>query len=557
MDFAQAEHRYTELESQRSAGELDEATFRLEVGKLLLRDDAGAFWMLDAESGQWFSNKGEGWLQGDPHGDLPPPPEFLERPPAGRHRLRRALPVVAVALMVLLATAVAFIFRDGSADLSDTLAPVSTEELKVEVTIASPADGSDVSLGQGVAIESTIDGSPSLQAVHRVELQVNGETVDSQVVQSRIQADQVSLPLSQLWRPTATGEYDVTVTVLSGAGESLGMSSLSLSVTEVAEDTLGEPECIPDATFVAHVTIPPDTIFPPGARMDKVWRVRNSGSCAWGVGYELVQATGEGLGAPDSVPVPPTAAGESVDLGITFWAPDQAGSYASVWQLQSSGAVPFGPTLPLTVQVEALAVENLPPTAPFGLVAAVTEDQKSVRLSWEDRSDNEDAFRVYREDVEASVGLAPANAEVFLDEQVACGRTYRYAVVAFNGSGSSPASETTEVVLPDCSLADEPPSLILTVSPTELASGEVFTVTFQASDDLGLTRVVVSGQETGDPIIDEGREFPCSGTECTGSWPLSWMEPVDGPLTLVAVAVDSSEQESAPTQVTVTVREPE
>ncbi|MFC2037679.1 NBR1-Ig-like domain-containing protein [Chloroflexota bacterium] len=252
---------------------------------------------------------------------------------------------------------------------------------------------------------------------------------------------------------------------------------------------------MPDATFDADVTIPPDAVFPPGVRMDKVWQVRNSGSCAWGVGYELVQTAGQDLSAPAAVPVPNTAAGDMADLAITLWAPLGSGTYTSVWQLRSPDGDLFGPALPLTISVEALAQESAPPAAPTDLQATVVEDGSLVRLTWSDRSDNEDAFRIYRSDVEASIALAPANAEQFVDKGVVCGNTYRYLIMAFNAAGSSAISATAEAALPPCAPANVPPTLTLTVVPTQVQASETFTIVFQADDDLGLDLVVVWGED--------------------------------------------------------------
>ncbi|NIV35100.1 MAG: hypothetical protein GWN58_38290, partial [Anaerolineae bacterium] len=109
--------------------------------------------------------------------------------------------------------------------------------------------------------------------------------------------------------PTAQGEQQVAVVAMSSLDEPLGEATINLVVTELADESLPEPVCLPDAAFVADVTIPPGTTFPPETQMDKVWQVRNSGTCAWGVGYQLLRVEGGALGAPDLVPVPPTAAG--------------------------------------------------------------------------------------------------------------------------------------------------------------------------------------------------------------------------------------------------------
>ena len=555
MNFEQAERRFRKLQEQQQSGNLDEERFRVEVAKLLLRDERGVFWMLDADSGAWFCNRGEGWSPGDPYAEWSPEAGR----PAGRQAGRRLgrLLALGVALIALLGVAGTVALQQGLVAPWNPYQPTPTLSTNVQVTIASPGDGSQVALGQGVAIESTIDASPDLQGVVRVELQVNDRTVDAQPVRPKIQPGQTSLPLSQPWRPTAVGAYQVTVTAFSDKGDPLGTAAITLHVAETSDETLPEPACIPDAAFVADVTIPPGTAFPPGARMDKVWQVRNTGSCAWGVGYELALLEGGDLGAPAAVPVPPTAAGEWIDLTITFWAPAEVGAYANAWRLRSPDGQFFGPTLPLTVHVEILAEKSLPPVAPANLQAAVTQDGTAVRLTWEDRSDNEDAFRIYREDVEASIGLVPANAQLFVDREVACGHSYRYAVVVFNAAGTSPVSETAEVALSPCAPTDTPPTLALTVVPTHVLPSETFTITFQANDDLGVALVIVWGEETGNPVLDTGRVFTCTEVLCTASWPLTWTGKVSATLTLVAVARDSSGQESEAVRTTLVAHPPE
>jgi hypothetical protein len=556
LSFEQAERRFRELQRRHRSGDLDEETFHFEVAKLLLRDQQGAFWMLDADSGAWFRNLGAGWVPGTPPADRPAKLDLSSGRPAKRRRVGRVL-VLGAVLIALLGAAAVVALQQGWIGAWNRLQPTSTPATDVRVSIASPADGNQVALGQVVAVESTIDASPDFQAVARVELQVDGQMVDSQSVEPRIQPDQTSLPLSQPWRPNSVGEHQVVVTAFSDAGNALGSAAITLRVAETVEETLPEPACIPNATFVSDVTIPPGTAFLPGVRMDKVWQVRNSGTCAWGVGYELVLLEGANLDAAEAAPVPPTAAGDRVDLAITFWAPPEVGTYASLWQLRSPDGQFFGPTLPLTIQVEILAEQNLPPVAPTSLQATVTPDGEAVQVTWQDRSDNEDAFRIYREDVEASIGLVPANAGLFVDQDVACGHTYRYAVVAFNAAGTSSISEAAGIALPPCAPSDEPPVLSLTVVPTQVLPSEAFTITFLASDDVGVAVVIVWGQETGEPVLDMGRVFTCTEVLCTASWPITWTQELSATLTLVAVARDSSGQESNPARTTMIILTPE
>jgi hypothetical protein len=555
MDYKRAERYFRELQSQRDRGELDDAAFRVEVAKLLFRDEQGIFWMLNADDGTWFCNRGEHWEVGDPSAE---PAAVAAQ--AARRKVRRRLGwglALGIALIILTVVGGVLVLRQRLSMGQAVLQPTATASIGVQVTIASPLDGSQVVLGQEVAVEFTVKAMPDLQIVDHVELRVNGQTVETRQMRAKAQPGQSSLPLSQSWRPPAVGEYEVAVVALSGEGALLGEASVTLNVAEASGEALSEPACTPDASFVADVTIPPGTVSPPGARMDKVWQVRNDGSCAWGVGYELVPVGGDELGDAQAMPVPPTAAGIPADLTVTFQAPDEAGIYTQTWQLQSPDGERFGPTLTLRIEIEVLAEESEPPAAPTEVQAEVVDDGNAVRLTWQDRSDNEDAFRIHREDVEASIGLAPANATLFVDEAVTCGNTYRYGVVAFNEAGPSSLAEAAEVTLPRCAPADAPPSLVLTVVPTHVLASETFTVVIQADDDLGVTQILVWGEETGHPALDTGRVFTCTEVTCARSWPLTWTETVSTTLSLVAIASDSSGQESEPARFLLDIFPPE
>lgn len=556
MDFRQAERQFQRLRAQQERGELDEEQYLVEVAKLLLRDADGAFWMIDAGAGTWFFNRGEGWAEADPAAVAEA--QAAAKPGiTGRRRGRRQRLLAAGGLlMLLLSAAAALVLLRWPVGLP--LAPGATETplAPVQVVIASPPDGGTVALGHEVGIEATLEMGSDLASAARVELQVDGETLTAETVRTDLQQGRIALPLSFPWRPKAAGEHEISVAVLDEGGELLGQDTIHLNVTEETGQLLPEPACTLDAAFLADVTILPGTEFAPGARMEKVWQVRNSGTCAWGVDYELVRVAGDSLGAADQVPVPPTAAGEVANLEVVFTAPDEVGGYGNTWRLHSPRHAFFGPLLTVSVEVKLLAESSLPPTAPAAPQARLSEDGEAVHFTWEDRSDNEDAFRVYRQDVEASIGLVPANSQRFVDHSVTCGHTYRYGVVAFNAAGSSDLAESPAVTMPRCALRDAAPTLALTVVPTEVVPSGTFTVAVQALDDVAVAQVLIRGEGTGDPLLDAGRIFACGQASCTASWPLTWSGEVSATLTLVAVARDSSGQESEPARVEVRIRPP-
>ncbi len=443
MDLERAERQLRQLRAALDRGDLDDAEYRVHVAKLMFRDSQGTFWMLDPDDGTWFRNRGNAWEPGDPRAEAAAAPA----PPRTTRPRRWRLVALGVALIALLALAAVFALQWWAGGVAPPATPI------VQVSIASPGDGSRVPVGREVAVESMLNAPEGLDSVDRVELLVSGQAVDTLPVGSSVQPGQTSLPVSQHWIPANVGEQQVVVRALAAGDESLGETAITLIVAESSGEQPAEPACSPDGAFVADVTIAPGTAFQPGAELDKVWQVRNSGTCAWGVGYQLIRVEGEALGAEDRVSVPPTAAGATADLAVTFQAPSDAGTYTNTWRLHTPDGVPFGPTLTLSIEVEAEAEANLPPEAPTGLQATVTEDGTAIQLTWQDRSANEDAFRVYRDDTEASIGLVPVNARLFVDRTVACGHTYRYRVVAFNAAGASSSEETSEVTLPPCTPA--------------------------------------------------------------------------------------------------------
>lgn len=556
MDFKQAEKRFRELCAARDKGELDDGAFRVQIAQLMYRDRHGAFWMIDPDTGEWYCNHGDCWEPGDPRAE-----DAVAATPPGMGRRHRWIRVaLGVVLLALLGFGLVLVLQRWFDGFPGAAGPSPTVTPEVLVRIASPSNDSLVAIGQEVAVESTLDAGDGLKDVDRVDLQVDGETVDSQSVGSRTQSGQGSLPVSLHWVPSTLGERPVAVVALSAEGERLGEAGVIVLVTEPADESLAESVCSPEAAFVADVTISPGTAFPPEAQMDKVWQVRNSGTCAWGLGYHLVLIEGEALGALDTIPVPPTAAGATADLAVTFSAPSQAGTYSNMWRLQTPDGTPFGPKLTVSINVEVEAATNVPPDAPSDLQAAIIEDGKAVQLTWLDQSENEDAFRVYRDDIDASIGLAPANAEQFVDRTVTCGNTYHYRVLAFNAAGVSAFADAAAATLPPCTQADAPPNLVLTVVPTQVVESGTITVAFQATDDLGLTEVALHGEGTGNAELDAGLSFPCEETVCAGSWPLTVtlsavvVTPtveISATLMIVGVARDSAGQESTPQELLV------
>jgi uncharacterized protein YkwD len=101
--------------------------------------------------------------------------------------------------------------------------------------------------------------------------------------------------------------------------------------------------CSDGALFVEDVTIPDNTNLSQGETFTKTWRLQNSGTCDW-AGYTVKFSSGDRMDAPDSVPVPETAAKSTVDISVDLTAPSTDGSYKGNFELRNAtgAVVPIG-----------------------------------------------------------------------------------------------------------------------------------------------------------------------------------------------------------------------
>ncbi len=107
--------------------------------------------------------------------------------------------------------------------------------------------------------------------------------------------------------------------------------------------TPGAAGCIDSAAFVQDVTVPDNTLLQSGQEFEKVWRLRNNGTCTWNSFYSLVFASGDAMGGPASLALPGTVApGQTVDLRVSLRAPTRNGTFRGNWLLRNPSGQTFG-----------------------------------------------------------------------------------------------------------------------------------------------------------------------------------------------------------------------
>jgi len=199
---------------------------------------------------------------------------------------------------------------------------------------------------------------------------------------------QFAQPAFSWTAPTVTGTYRIAAT-LGGVEK----GSLTLAVMEpapVITDTLtgeGETAAAADeledeeeediepaaegmkAGFVADVTVPDNTRFEKGEDFTKTWRLRNSGTEDWPEDTMLVFASGAELGVVKEVEVGAVKSGDQVDISVDMKAPEEDGTYKSVWELRTAGKAIGGVQPYLVIQVGEPAPEAEAPAPDQPVVA--------------------------------------------------------------------------------------------------------------------------------------------------------------------------------------------
>lgn len=135
--------------------------------------------------------------------------------------------------------------------------------------------------------------------------------------------------------------------------------------------------CVDAATFVTDVSMPDGTSIMPDTPFNKIWRIKNSGTCTWNTSYKLIHVGGYLFGASSNAfnIQHNVAPGETIDLQVYMVSPKTAGTYQSDWKLQNAKGQSFGigknHTTPFWVKI----VVAKPTTHNSGVDGFVWQDQ--------------------------------------------------------------------------------------------------------------------------------------------------------------------------------------
>lgn len=142
--------------------------------------------------------------------------------------------------------------------------------------------------------------------------------------------------------------------------------------------------CRDNAILVEDVTIPDNTSVSRGQKFTKTWKFQNMGRCAWS-GYTITFLSGDRMSAPESAPVPETAARATVDVSVDLVAPPNDGAFTGIFELRNAAGevVPIGTEKSFWVKI--MVGNGASPTSKPGAAAPT---QKPVDLSQCQYSEN-------------------------------------------------------------------------------------------------------------------------------------------------------------------------
>ncbi len=393
-----------------------------------------------------------------------------------------------------------------------------------------------------MAVQSTWNDP---NGVARVELSVDGTIVHSDAPPQ----PQVSFTVIQTWTATE-GAHTLTVRAFNQANQPYNPATIAITVapalataspteTPALSPTAGATPnpaptvaaaatpvpngaCINNSAFVADVTVPDGTSLAPNQTFNKIWRVRNTGTCEWGDGYRFAFVSGDLMGATPEIGVPSTAPGATADVLVPMTAPATSGEATGFWRLHSPDNTPFGVTVfvkinvtsavPAPAPTAALGCSGTPNIASFSISPTTITAGQSTTLSWGFVSNAQEAV------IDNGIGGVATPGS----RTVSPTTTTTYTLTANCGGTTTTAQATVTVTSSTCS--GTPVISSFTASATTINPGQSTTLSWglvgnadSATIDNGIGGVATPGSITVSPSSTTTYTLTadCSGTTTT------------------------------------------
>ncbi len=243
------------------------------------------------------------------------------------------------------------------------------------VTIQNPTNGMQFQPGQTIGISSVASGAGGISFV-----QLFIDNVYIATSQPPNGVPQSPFASVQYWT-TTPGYHNIVVRATSSQGVT-GQASVSINVGGSTSPTNTPNPCVVGSRLLSDVTIPDNSVIQPGTSFQKTWQVQNTGSCIWINTYGIINLNNNPLGAQSPSPIPQTAPGQSSNITVNMVAPQQPGTYQSVWQLRAPNGYTFGQQMDAVIVVPQSGCNGTPQITSFYASPPNIRAGQSTTLIW-------------------------------------------------------------------------------------------------------------------------------------------------------------------------------
>jgi hypothetical protein len=153
------------------------------------------------------------------------------------------------------------------------------------------------------------------------------------------------------------------------------------------------------AVYAGDISVPDGTVFAPGARFTKVWRIKNVGTVPWTTSFHWHFEAGTLMsGSLLATAVAKTAPGGTTIISVPMQAPMATGVYTSFWQMVDPSGNPFphqawvnvvvrngaerGPTTPVAPDAPTGTPVPVSRATPLPTIAVPGGDGQMVSSAW-------------------------------------------------------------------------------------------------------------------------------------------------------------------------------
>lgn len=246
-----------------------------------------------------------------------------------------------------------------------------------QVVIQNPVNGMTFQPGQTIGIASN---STAAGGIAFVQLFVDNVAITTSSPTNGVPVSPFFV--IQYWT-TTPGYHTIVVKATSSQGVT-GQASVFINVqgNQPPGPTRTPNPCVVAARFLGDVTYPDGSQIPPGTSFQKTWQMQNTGSCIWISTYGLQNISGGSFGARSPASVPNTAPNQIVNLSVNMVAPQQPGTYRSVWQLRAPNGILFGPQIDAQFIVPQAGCNGVPQITQFYASPSTVQRGQSTTLVW-------------------------------------------------------------------------------------------------------------------------------------------------------------------------------